>query len=281
MSGPRFLERPGPKLAYYVAGSGPAALWIQGVGVAASGWGPQIEALSARFVCCSYDHPGLGASEPAHEPTTVAGMARDALAVLDAARVERAHVVGHSLGGLVALALGLAAPARVASLALACTFANGRAPGRTPRMMWLGARTVLGTRAMRRAAFVDLVTSSAGRRAAPHAAWAARLSSAFGRDVAELPRAARGQLAAMRACDLRGELQRLAGIPTWVVSAAEDPIAPPALGEELARLLPGARFEVLAHASHALGLEHPAWFNARLAEHFTLAEHAPRGFRTP
>lgn len=281
MTDARFVERSGAQLAYYVAGSGSPVLWIQGVGVAGCGWRPQVALLSSRVRCFTYDHPGLGASEPAHAPTTVAGLARDALAVLDAERIERAHVVGHSLGGLVALALALAASARITSLALACTFADGRASGRSARMAWLGARTVLGTRSMRRAAFVELVTSSAGRRARAASTWAALLSETFGRDIADLPRAARLQLGAMRACDLRGELGRLAGIPTWVVSAAEDPIAPPVLGEELARALPGARFEVRADASHALPIEHAEWFSERLSAHFASAEATRREFSTP
>lgn len=267
----RWVTRAGARLAYYVEGAGPEVLWIQGVGVPGSGWRPQLEPLGARYRCLSYDHPGLGASEPPREPTTVAGLAADALAVLDAERVERAHVVGHSLGGLVALELALAARARVRSLALLCTFADGRAPGRTPRMLWLGARTRIGTRAMRRGAFVELVSSRRALAERSRAQLVARLGELFGRDLADLPRAARQQLVAMRARDLRTELGALAGLPAWVVSGAEDPIAPPALGAELARHLPGARFEVLADASHALPIERAEWLRTRLVEHFERA----------
>ncbi|HYH66239.1 MAG TPA: alpha/beta fold hydrolase, partial [Urbifossiella sp.] len=152
-----FTDRAGCRLAYDRRGSGPAVLFIQGVGVHGDGWLPQVEALSDRFTCLTFDNRGVGRSVPAGGPITVDAMAVDALAVLDAEGVAAAHVVGHSLGGLVAAQLALAARGRVTSLALLCTFADGRAAAPlTLRMMWLGLRSRVGTRAMRRRGFASL-----------------------------------------------------------------------------------------------------------------------------
>jgi pimeloyl-ACP methyl ester carboxylesterase len=261
-----FVEGIDGRLAYAVRGAGPAVLWIQGVGVHGDGWRPQVAELAARFRCVTFDHRGLGASDAPRGPITVASLVADALAVLDAERIDSAHVVGHSLGGLVAQQLALTARTRVKSLALLCTFADGRDVGRSARMAWLGLRTVVGTRAMRRRAFLEIVLSRRGLAATDRATRADELAELFGHDLAVQPPVVSRQLAALRACSLRSRLSVLEGLPTWVVSAAEDPIAPPRLGRILAAALPGARHDVLSDAAHGLPIERAEWLNPRLAE---------------
>lgn len=90
----------------------------------ASGWRPQLEGLQDRFDLIAFDNRGMGGSELIG-PLTVEAMADDAAAILAAEGIARAHIAGHSLGGFVALQLALAAPSRVRSLALLCTFAHG------------------------------------------------------------------------------------------------------------------------------------------------------------
>lgn len=281
MTGARFVDRSGARLAYYVAGAGPPVLWIQGVGAAGSAWTPQVVALAGRFRCLWYDHLGLGASDAPVSPISVSSLAADALAVLDAEGVASAHVVGHSLGGSIALELALRARARVDSLGLLCTFASGRRVGASARMAWLGLRTVVGTKTMRRNAFLEFSLSRRTRESSDRGAWAARLSTLLGHDIAARPAVTGAQLRALRDCDLTRELARLEGVPAWVLSAAEDPIAPPALGRELAAALPGASFELFADAAHALPIEHAEWLTARLARHFGDAATARSEFTTP
>src|SRR5262249_15194720 len=153
----RAVEYRGCRLTYYVRGEGPPVLFIQGVGVHGDGWRPQVDALASRFRCLSFDNRGMGRSQPDGGFISVEQMADDALTILDAESVEPAHVVGHSLGGLIALHLALEARSRVRSLALLCTFADGKAAAPlTLRMLWLGLRTRIGTRRMRRRAFLQL-----------------------------------------------------------------------------------------------------------------------------
>ena len=127
---PTPVEHHGCRLVYRVGGDGPPVLLVQGVGVHGDGWRPQVDALAGRFRCLTFDNRGMGRSQPAGGPVTVEQMAEDARALMDAQGWDSAHVVGHSLGGAVALHLALTTPPRVRSLSLLCTFA---AAGTWPR----------------------------------------------------------------------------------------------------------------------------------------------------
>lgn len=262
----------GCDLAFATAGAGPRVVFIQGVGVHGDGWRPQVDSLSSRFECLTFDNRGMGRSQPPGEPLTVGLMADDTRAVMDAAGWSSAHVVGHSLGGLVALEFALANRARVESLALLCTFASGRdAAPMTARMVWTGMRTRIGTRVMRRNAFLELVMPPRPRTRSELARMASELEPLFGHDLAVQPPVASAQLSAMRRCDPSPRLRELAGIPVLVVSAAYDPIAPPGAGRRLAELLPGSRYVDLEDASHGVPIEQPDRINALLAEHAAAA----------
>lgn len=267
------IDVDGCRLHYAVEGSGPAALFIQGVGVHGGGWRPQVDGFAARARCITFDNRGIGQSRPRGAGITVAQMARDAAAVLDALAVPAAHVVGHSLGGLIALQLALDRRARVRSLALLCTFARGADATRLSwRMLWLGLRSRVGTRRSRRAAFLELVLPPQLLRGADRAALAAELAPLFGHDLADQPPAAWEQLRALAACDATPRLAELAGVPTLVVSAEHDPIARAVLGRTLAAGIPGAAFTELAGASHGAPIHAPDVVNGLLDSHFARAE---------
>lgn len=255
----------GCALTWWRAGAGAPVLFVQGVGVPGGGWRPQTAALADRCDCLWFDNRGAGLSVPANRPITVEQMAGDALAVMDAAGWPSAHVVGHSLGGLVAQQMALADRSRVRSLSLLCTFPGGRfvAP-LTARMAWLGMRTRVGTRRMRQRGFLRLVLPPA---MAPDAAIVAEVSALFGHDLADQPPIAAEQLRALRAADLTSRLAALTTLPTLIVTAAHDPIAPPSAGRALADALPGARYVEVPDASHGLPITHAALTNRLLFEH--------------
>ena len=145
MTGEPFAEHRGCRLAFTVEGSGPPVVLIQGVGVAGSGWTPQVQGLRSRFRCLTFDNRGMGASQPAGAAITVQQMAEDALWLMTQLGWDSAHLVGHSLGGPVALEMALARPERVRSLSLLCTLARGRDATRlTWRMLRLGVRSRIG-----------------------------------------------------------------------------------------------------------------------------------------
>jgi pimeloyl-ACP methyl ester carboxylesterase len=243
-------------------------LFIQGVGVHGEGWKPQVDGLAAGFRCISFDNRGMGRSLPLPAKITVEEMADDALAILDHLGVTDAHVVGHSLGGLVALQLAL--QRKVRSLSLLCTFADGRAAAPlTARMCWLGMRTRVGTRKMRRRSFVRLVMPPGADYDTDKLA--EQLAPLFGHDLADHPPVVDLQLKAMRACTLTSRLGELAGIPTLVVNAVHDPIAPPRVSRVIAEGIAGARYVEFPDASHGLPISHPREINALLLKHLSTA----------
>ena len=278
MTADSFAEHRGCRLAFQVDGSGPPVVLVQGVGVAGTGWMPQVQGLRSRFQCLTFDNRGMGASQPAGAPITVEQMAEDALWLMTRLGWESAHVVGHSLGGPVALEMALSQPARVRSLSLLCTLARGRdATALTWRMLWLGLRTRIGPRRARRRAFLEMVMTPSALREVDPDALAAELAPLFGHDLADQPPVALKQLSALRAYDASDRLGGIAGIPTLVMSAAHDPVAPPRHGRALAEGIPGARFVEFDDASHGLPISHAARVNELLAEHLRSAEPARPG----
>jgi aminoacrylate hydrolase len=259
-------------LHYDLRGEGPPVLLIQGVGVVGNGWRPQVDELHDRYALCSFDNRGIGRSIAPKGPTSIEAMAADALALLDHLGWERAHVVGHSMGGLIAEQLALDAPKRVRSLALLCTPASGHAGARPPLgVLWIGLRGRVGTRAMRRAAFCELVMPRSHLADADRQAMAERLAPLFGRDLADNPAIVMQQVRAMSKHDVRSRLGELAAIPTLVLSAVEDRIAPPQAGSDTASRIPGARHVVLDDAAHGVTISHPTEVDALLDEHFRSA----------
>lgn len=258
----------GCNLSYTVRGNGAPVLFIQGVGVQGDAWAPQVDDLSRDFTCITFDNRGMARSQPAAGEISVEQMARDALAILDAAGVASAHIVGHSLGGVIALQLAISEPGRVRSLALLCTFSGGKtAAPPTPRMIWLGARTRIGTRRMRRHAFLQLVMPPGPIH--DEEQLAESVGNLFGHDLADQPPIVSAQLRALRRSDTSAGLHAMAGDKVLIMTARHDPIAPPSAGRALASAIRGARYIEVADASHGLPISHPELTNRVLREHLT------------
>ncbi len=251
------------ELHYDLTGRGVPVLFIQGVGVAGDGWKPQTDALADEFQTLRFDHRGIGRSAPG--PVTIETMAADATALMEAVGWESAHVVGHSMGGIVAQQLALDRPARVRTLSLLCTFARGAQGARvTPRIMWLGLRTRIGSRAMRRRAMLEMIFPASYLRTVDCGDLAARCGALFGRDLADSPPVLMQQLKALSRHDISARLGELASIPSLVISAGRDPIALPEFGRELAERLGHATFELIPGASHAVVINAAELVNDRL-----------------
>lgn len=262
------LKVDGAELSFEVRGDGPDVLFVQGVGVNGRAWSPQIDDLSREYRCIALDNRGIGASRGDTSALSVDLLARDALAVLDALRISRAHLVGHSLGGVIVQRMALLAPARVASLTFMCTFSGGRDLARpSARLVWLGARSRLGTRAMRRRAFARLIMPDAYLRQRGEDVVMNELERVFGRPLWQAPAIADAQLAALRAHDERERLAELRALRCLVMSGKHDPIAVHAANAGLARAL-ACEHQVWDDASHALPIQSPAEVNARLRAHF-------------
>jgi aminoacrylate hydrolase len=267
-----YLEQDDARLYYEVTGEGPPVLFIQGIGVVGTGWKFQTEALGGDFRCLTFDNRGIGQSTSLASFMSIEQMAGDALALVNANGWEKVHVVGHSMGGVIAQAFALASPQRVRSLSFLCTFAKGKQGNRlTPSVLWMGMRTRLGSRTMRRRAFLEMLFAPEYLEHRPTDELAAHLAPVLGRDLADSPAIMMKHLAALGAYDGSGRLQTLANIPTLVVSGERDPLAPPAYGRELSKLIPGSRYVEMPGMAHGLILQDPEKINALLRNHFMAA----------
>jgi len=264
------IETSGARLSYTRVGEGPAVLFVQGVGIVGEGWRPQVDALKSDFTCISFDNRGIGGSTVlGPHPLSVEAMADDALAIMDGERIERFHLVGHSLGGVIAQEIALRVPARVRTLSLLCTFARGKQGARlTWDILVAGLKTKIGTRKMRRKAFLELVMPAKHLAELSDVdAYALELAPLFGHDLADQPAIAMKQLSALGRYDAVARLSSLS-LPTLVVSAAHDRIALPAFGKELAEAIPNAKYVELEDAGHGVPIHRPEVVNDLLRRHF-------------
>ena len=270
-----YVETGSARIHYSIEGSGPPVVLVQGVGVIGNGWKPQVDALRDRFRLTAIDNRGIGDST-SNGPLTIEDMASDVLAVAAAEGMDRFHLAGHSMGGIIAQQVALQAPARVLTLALLCTFLRGKQGTLlAPRLLGAALRSRIGTRPMRRRAFVELVMPRAYLATQDRDRLATDLGTLFGRDLADSPPIIMRQLKAMGRYDASAQLGQLAHIPTLVVSAEHDGIAQAKYGRALAAAIPGARYVEIPDVAHALPIQRPDVINRLLAEHWSAAGVTP------
>jgi pimeloyl-ACP methyl ester carboxylesterase len=232
------LHRDGVTLHWETTGTGSPVLLIMGAVYSSAMWYPALPALSEHHQLISFDNRGTGRST--WTPTAgIADMTADALAVLDAAGVERAHVYGISLGGVLALELALAAPDRVQSLVLGCAVALTADKPRAPIQI---------NDALRSASRQALADSTAYGTVCPPQA-RARNHQAILDDVAA-PEALVAQQDALRVYNADLEAISRLPMPALVLHGTEDPIVPVEWGRELADALPDSRLVVYEGCGH-------------------------------
>jgi len=242
-------------LDYERSGSGPPLLMIMGMSGTALHWGePFLHALRAEFEVIVYDHRGVGASSRLDGPLTIVQLAHDAAGLLDALGIDDAHVLGISMGGMVAQELALAHPDRVRTLTLGCTYCGGEGSSLTsPQVIQrLVAAMMSGERerALRTAWEVNVSAAMA----ADEDAYASFLAISDRRAVA-VP-VIQAQMQAVVAHDTSARLPELQ-IPTLVVHGTEDQMLPLANGRLLASLIAPSRLEILEGVGHMFFWERP------------------------
>jgi 3-oxoadipate enol-lactonase len=238
MRAPAHEAASGPvKLAYEVRGSGPPLLLIQGLGYGRWGWEPVVDPLAEDFHVAFYDNRGIGGSDIPPGPYTARQLAEDAVAVLEAAGMERADVVGTSLGGMVAQELAIAFPERINRLVLACTTPGGPSSHPMPQQtvdLMQTAPSLPPETALRR--FVENALSPGVAEELVERIVALRLANPFD-PAGWQAQAAAG--ATFDAFDRLGSIQA----PTLVVTGDQDVVVDPRNSELLAAGIPQARLE--------------------------------------
>jgi pimeloyl-ACP methyl ester carboxylesterase len=241
------------RIAYEVRGDGSPLLLMQGLGYGRWGWEPVVEGFAGDFRTLVYDNRGIGDSDVPPGPYTARQLAEDALAILEAEGIERADVVGTSLGGMAAQELAIGFPERVGRLVLACTTRGGPSAHPMPQQtvdLMLRAPTLPPEEALR--LFVENALSPGAPEALVERILALRLANPFD------PEGWQAQAAAglgFDAGDRLGEIQA----PTLVVTGTEDAVVDPRNSELLVESIPDARLVRVA-GGHLFFWEDPSRF---------------------
>jgi 3-oxoadipate enol-lactonase len=239
------------EIAYVEEGAGFPVLLIHGLAGDHTAWEPQLAAWKSRYRVVAPDNRGAGASTQSDERITTRDMANDMLALMDALGIERAHVVGRSMGGAIAQQIALMAPARVQSIVMCASFAKLDA---------FGARVLSNMREV-----LEITGSWA-----VHARHSVRnfvspeFFDANPERVAEIERLIGGErrlpacyIRQNHACLEHDTLAQLGQVrcPTLVMSGGKDPICPPVCARWMVERIPGAESEVFADSSHFFLME--------------------------
>jgi pimeloyl-ACP methyl ester carboxylesterase len=255
---------------------------IHGVGMSQSVWGPQIDALTASYQVVVYDMLGHGNSALPSATPTLAEYASQLKALLDAIGIGRAHVIGHSMGALVALEFALTHPQRTLSVA-ALNAVYDRTPAQREAVM-------------SRAASLGATTHEA--QDAQDASVDATLSRWFGDPVpGHLTQAAQAVRALLLSVDPLGyartyrlfassdgaHVGRLANltVPALFLTGECDPNSSPSMSRAMAAATPRGRAEVLPNARHMMNVTDPARVNERLLAFLAEAAHADDALYVP
>ncbi|HEY4070045.1 MAG TPA: alpha/beta fold hydrolase [Sphingomicrobium sp.] len=247
---PRVITSNGYDIGYTEAGGGEATpiVFLHGVGSDKSVWRPQLAYFGKQRRAVAFDYPGYGDSDPAPEGTARDDYASAILSAMQELGIDRAHVCGLSLGGVVAIAMHHASPELCASLILADTFA-AHPDGLAIHERSLAASSDL--RAMAEAR-VDVLLAQPADPAVR-----AEVVETMGRID---PAAYRIGAEAVWLAD-QGDRAEHVRVPTLVLCGTEDKVTPPALSRELTHLIPGARYEPIERAGHLTNLEQADEFN--------------------
>jgi 3-oxoadipate enol-lactonase len=243
------------ELSYERAGEGPPLLMIMGMSGTFDHWHPAfLTDLQREFETIVYDHRGVGVSGRLQGPVTIAQLAADAAGLLSQLEIDSAHVLGISMGGMVAQELALASPERIRTLALGCTYCGGEGSALTSeavlRRLAEGAMSGDRARAVRTAWEVNVSAGFAAREDEYARFLEIGLKRAVAIDVVMQ------QMTAIAGHDTSARLPGL-GLPTLVVHGTLDEMLPVRNGRMIAGLIPGSRLEVLDGIGHLFFWEQP------------------------
>jgi len=237
------------------SGSGPPLLAITGMSGTALHWGePFLAALGANFEVIAYDHRGVGRSTALKGPISIADMAADANGLLEALGVSSAHVLGISMGGMVAQELALAHPERLRTLTLGCTYCGGESATQPDPKILREVFEAMGSGDRARALRASWEINVSAATAADASAYADFLAIAARRSVA--PAVIMAQAQAVLAHDTGARLSALM-MPTLVIHGTADQLLPVQNGRTIANLVPDARLEILDGVGHMFFIEQP------------------------
>jgi 3-oxoadipate enol-lactonase len=226
----------------------PAIIFTGSLGTDLTMWQPQADSLKPHFCTLRYDMRGHGGSEVPPGPYSIDELGSDLVALLDRLGIERASLCGLSIGGMISMWVAAHAPERVERLVLCCTAAQ-----LGPPEGWYDRAATVRAHGVEAVADAVLERWFTPRFAAKHPAVIERMRA----QLLGTPREGyAGCCEAIAAMDLRGDLPSIKA-PALVLAGEQDPATPPPYGEQIAELIPGARFEIVSPAAHLATVERP------------------------
>jgi len=249
------VEANGIQIYYEISGSGPHLILIEGLGVATWIWEKQLPAFSKHFTTVVYDNRGAGLSDKPEGPYTIAQLADDLAALMDTLGIEKAHILGISMGGFIAQDLALRYPEKVDRLVLVSTSAGG--PDHVPMSMEA----------------LSLLLQEEGE---PRDLYRRKLSLAFTPSFLQSPEVERlidvrlqnpqpraAYLAQVRAgthFNLSDKVKNI-GAKTLIAAGTEDLLVPVANARNLHEKLPGSQLILYPELGHQFFVESAEKFN--------------------
>jgi 3-oxoadipate enol-lactonase len=237
---------PAPRIALTVHGNGPLVLFLHGIGGNRHHWREQLPIFATRFKAVAWDARGYGESDDYEGPLDFSSFTQDLLRVLDFFKVQKAHLVGLSMGGRIARNFALRHPERVGKLVLANT---------TPGIGALTPEEVKKFIAERKNRSPESMKALISRHARPGAYEDVLASFKALRQPSYLK-----ALEASVTQDRAAPIEKIR-VPTLVITSDEDKVYPPSIARDMVKRIPGARLAVISGAGHLSNLEQPGQFN--------------------
>jgi pimeloyl-ACP methyl ester carboxylesterase len=274
-SGAFATARDGTRLYYEEIGSGEALIFVHEFAGDHASWAPQLSHFARRYRCIAFNARGYPPSDvPAEvERYSQAAAAADIVAVLDAAGVERAHVVGLSMGAFATLHLGLDYPERARSLVVAgIGYGAEKHLVATFQAQAEDAADTLETRGIAEfAAVYGIAAARVQYQAKDPQGWAAMVARLAAHDATGSANTMRGVQAKRPSLyDLEDRLKAME-LPVLVVAGDEDDLTLQP-GIYLKRSIPASGLLMLPKTGHNINLEEPAIFNQAIGDFLTLVE---------
>ena len=264
------LTKTAHRLSYQVFGQrGQPVLFVMGFGMPGAVWGPQVDELQTDHRCCHYDHLGVGESDRGPFLRTIPAMADDAVRILDDLSWDRAHIVGVSMGGMIAQELALRSADRCQSLTLIAT--HGGAPVAslpTLQGMRLFLQGLFGGQKTRLRSLPHLLYPEEFLESIGPEAMRSHLDVRLGQPPAL--RTVLGQFYAVMRHSTESRLSEI-DLPTLLVRPGKDILIRPTQTDRLAERIPSARVLRFDDAGHGVTFQKADELNLALREHF--AQH--------
>lgn len=257
------IKANGIEIHYEQHGNGPDLVMIMGLGAHSGAWALNVPQLAERYRVTVFDNRGCGRTSAPDEPYSMGGMAEDTAALMDAIGMDRAHIVGASMGGMIAQEFAINHPGRVNRLVIACSRMIAselrRKVSMAQRALWASdlPRDVVSAIQMPWSSTPGILQDES----LPLAALALQAKDPY--PIAK--HAYLRQLDATLAHDTVARLGRITA-PTLVLVGAEDILTPPHESVALAARIPGSELRILPRGGHGFTGEYAPQFNRAVVE---------------